>query len=483
MEIMESPHQRLPVSTTGCLDRRQFFLTAGAVAWATSLAGRRGASAQVHAAETGIFRVTRGPADLVIPPRTPEEQVCRYGVGAPFQLSPTMAAMTCSLRIEKPPVGDFESGVDVILFDDLSRISAEHAIPVSRNEKYVHTSTGKPRIIVKYPLTGGFVPLGARRADGSPHPHAGTGFGLCEVLDFPMHGEWKTGYYRKEDKKKDMIRGTEVRQLAYDGKVLLVTETVRTTLENPPQAPDSEWKLIWPGLTWAIPDGDDLLYPTYAARGDATTWVPEPVASGVARWRRQDGRWHPITFVPVAHQEGAGMWAEPSLIRDTDGSLLFTARGAYGDFDNLVRVWRSADNGRTWDVLIDLPKARGQAPVTLNQAADGTPYIVANLPGHERDWLGLWPLQPDRKALGAMINVRNAVEDFGPPPSGLVWFMDHPSAATLRLADGKWHHVLTYRLMDRGEHSGGEPTPHTGQYVEEVISAGAARPPWKFGEA
>ena len=86
------------------------------------------------------------------------------------------------------------------------------------------------------------------------------------------------------------------------------------------------------------------------------------------------------------------MWAEPSLIRDLDGALLFTARGAYADFNHRIRVWRSIDNGRTWNLVMDLPNARGQAPVTLNQAADGTPYIVANVLGHERDWLALWPL-------------------------------------------------------------------------------------------
>ena len=69
MEIMTNRHKRLPITTSGCLDRRQFFLTAGAVAWATSLAGRQGASAQLHAANTGIIRVTRGPADLTIPPQ------------------------------------------------------------------------------------------------------------------------------------------------------------------------------------------------------------------------------------------------------------------------------------------------------------------------------------------------------------------------------------------------------------------------------
>jgi len=430
--------------------------------------------------ETEITGVTRGSADLVAPRQTPQGQVCRYGGAFPFQVAPKMAGMTCSLRNEHLPVGDFENGADLILFDDLANISADGAVPISRNRKYLHPETGKPRIAIGYPVVGGFVPRGARRADGSPHPHAGTGFGLCEVLDFPMYGSFEQGYYKKEDKKTDMVRMTEVRQFVYDGAEFRVSATETTTLANPPQAPNSDWALIWPGLTFAIADEDDLLYPTFAAKGDETTWIPTPVASGVSRWRRLDGNWQPVSFVPVAPQEGEGMWAEPSLIRDVDGALLFSARGAYGDFDNLVRVWRSTDSGDNWKLIVDLPNARGQAPVTLNRAADGTPYVVANLLGHERDWLGLWPLTANRSALGTMISVRNALEEFGPPPSGIVWFMDHPSAATLRLADGKWHNVLTYRLMDRGEHGGDEPAPQTGQYVEEVFSIGETKPMWNF---
>ena len=34
--------------------------------------------------------------------------------------------------------------------------------------------------------------------------------------------------------------------------------------------------------------------------------------------------------------------------------------------------------------------------------------------------------------------------------------------------DGSWHHLLAYRIMDRGEHAGGDPPPQSGQYVEEI---------------
>ena len=76
--------------------------------------------------------------------------------------------------------------------------------------------------------------------------------------------------------------------------------------------------------------------------------------------------------------------------------------------------------------------------------------------------------------------MRNAQEEFGPPPTGPVWFVDHPNAATVQLADGAWHNLLGYRIMDRGEHGGADPVPQTGLYVGEAISTGPAIPAWRF---
>ncbi len=42
----------------------------------------------------------------------------------------------------------------------------------------------------------------------------------------------------------------------------------------------------------------------------------------------------------------------------------------------------------------------------------------------------------------------------------------------VRLADGQWMHLLVYRIMDRGEHSGLPAAPQTRLYVEEVVSSG-----------
>jgi hypothetical protein len=78
--------------------------------------------------------------------------------------------------------------------------------------------------------------------------------------------------------------------------------------------------------------------------------------------------------------------------------------------------------------------------------------------------------------------VRNGLEEIDPPPSGLVWFMDHPTGAVIRQGDGEWHGLLGYHALDRREHGGGAPAPYTGAYVEEVISSGPPVPAWRFGQ-
>ncbi len=124
------------------------------------------ANAAPAAPRTGITAVTKGPADVTVPPNVPPGEARRYGLGTPFQVGPRTAGIFCNLRVEGVAVGDFEDGTDAILFDDVSDIRADRAIPVTRNERVVDPETGERRIIVKYTVGCGFVPLGAKRADG-----------------------------------------------------------------------------------------------------------------------------------------------------------------------------------------------------------------------------------------------------------------------------------------------------------------------------
>lgn len=419
---------------------------------------------QASSEPTGITGLTSGPADVAIPPGTPEGQDLRYGLGFPFQVAPRKAGLFVNLRMEGIPVGDFENGTDVILFEDLSAISGTGAIPISRNETEPDPETPRGRIIVKYPMIGGFVPLGARRTDGSPHPNAGTGFGLCQAISFPVneagHFTWQTA----------RIHRVEVHQFTCDRARFEARRMAQDPDQAHPAVGDSGWTIVCPGITNAIPDDDDMLQAVQATKEGAT-------AVGVVRWQRQDGLWAPVSFAPAAT---GGAWTEPSLVRDTDGALLFSTRGYGADKINLVRVWRSADNGESWELAIDAPDTRHEAPISINQAADGTPYIAANLLGKGRESLCLWPLKADRSGLESPMAIRDARAGFGAPPGGSTWMVDHPSGAVLQLADGKWHNVLVYRILGLAEHRGGDPPPQTGCYVEEVLSAGEPIPTWRF---
>ena len=471
---------------------------AGFSAGISVLCGRRGWAGDAprddgQSSTSGIVGVTRGAADLVVPH---DGEGFRYGTGFLFQAGPHQAGLLCNLRTEGFPVGDFEAGMDVLAFDDAAKISAETAVPVTRTVKYADRVTGQWRIVIKHGARGGFVPLGARRDDGSPHPHAGTGVGLCKALDFPMKGN---GYYDKREKTKGMVRTTEVQQLAFDGKKFSVPRIDTYTEAKPLQAPDSPWKIYGPSMRMGIPDGDDLLFAVDATTNDASLWWSEPHAAGVSRWRRTDGRWHPVDFIPVVSShmpknprvvygwKMSVLPIEPTLVRDVDGSLLFTTRFCYKTYDErALRVWRSVD-GQTWELIIERPEIHGEAPLSINRAADGTPYIVSNALGRERDKLVLWPLNEDRTGFTEPVVARDALQQFGPPPSHRtgpswtgVWFMDHSNAAVVRLADGRWHNLLVYRIMDRGEHAGLPPAQQTGLYVEEVLSSGQEIPAWNF---
>ncbi len=474
-------------STAGALDRRTALRALAGAGLCAALPGLG------CAGSSGLLSVTSGPADLTIPP---DGDMYRYGLGYVFQIDATRAGLFANLRTEGLPVGDFEAGMDLLIFDDPSRISSAEAHPLTRNEHYVDDATGRERLIVKHDQKGGFVPAGAKRADGSDHPHAGTGFLLGAALDFAREAD---GSYVKADKAKTMVRNMEIHHLEWDGARMKVLGTEFRDLETPIRSPDGKWTVFEPGMRMAIPDGDDLVMGLGATgapeglRPQEGVWMPEPMCAGFSRWRRIDGRWRMTGFVPVAEstkaEEPVAVYGqsmsilplEPTVVRDVDGSLLFTVRSAYSDYeDHVVRIWRSTDGGVSWDLIIEEPNARGQAPVTLNQAVDGTPYLILSAYGRERDRLVIRKLNENRDGLEDPILIRDAVQDFGPPPVGPVWFVDHSQSTAVRLADGKWHDLIVYRVMDRGEHAGKPPAAETGLYVEEAIWAGKPLPCWKF---
>ena len=250
-------------------------------------------------------------------------------------------------------------------------------------------------------------------------------------------------------------------------------------------------------LCSAIPDGDDLLS-TINARPPAG----DRGSCGVVLWRRAAGKWKPVDYTPVrsptrlakaaAHpswEDDSGF--EPSLIRDRDGALLFTSRCGY-DFT----VWRSADGSKTWKKIVHVAKARAGSPVTIGRTLEGVPFLMSNPyceaystgvkrePGLIRESLRVWQLNPERNGLLRSILMRHPAAEFGPPPTpNSTWYHDHPQNQIVRLGDGKWHAVISYRLLEIAEAVDAPAAPQSGTYLEECMTPGpVANPPWRFAE-
>jgi len=421
------------------------------------------------AAET-IWKVTRGKPDQSRV-ANPADKIPRcYGVGLAAQLGPSTAALFCNRRIPGPKRWDFEDGTDVFVFNALDDLRRAKASPITHNERDNDPTTDQSRFLVKYPVAGGFWPLGAKRSDGSDHPGAGKGFLFCQALSFA--GPDDALDYEVSPPKTYI----EVLQLVFDGQRLSVDH--RDLVCSEWKTPDG-WKINAPGLQMAIPDGDDLLMALSAEKeGDAQ--------SGVCRCSYAEGRWQPIAFTPVT----SGY--EPSLARGRDGSLIFTARLAGDDGQNRILLWRSSDEGRAWKQILRSPKVRTESPVSVHAAPDGRVFVAANVLqgvdvwGIKRSQLGIWPLIEGTNRLGALHVIRDCLKEFGPPSKAIGWIMDHPTSAILRLHDEQWHGLVIYRVMTFPGLDGVKPRnpepilPETGCYVEEVLSSQPANPPWNF---
>jgi hypothetical protein len=525
------PDARLPVAASGpkmpvgCRsgggmsqqwNRREFQICVGA--WLTAspalfppkvtAAQASGESSQ----PSRVVRVTRGAPKLVSPPDVARGEVWRYGLTYPFQVAPRQAAVFCNVRRVNNPGVDFEVGTDVVLFDSLSNFKALSTIPVSRNHEEPNPNSNTPNeraVMVKYPVAGAFVPFGAKRADGTAHSHAGTGFGISSAVAWPLDDRDldfspdRVG--RRQFIGKQAYGYLELQQYRYDGKTFQVTgqqKVFRT--ENV-----SGWNLMERPIRNGIPDEQDLLL-AFSARENqrGASAASSDWRCGVSRWRRGKEGWQCIAFSPVTEY---GEAFEPSLIRDLDGSLLFTARGLTEQHRCNIRVWRSANQGASWTQILEVLGPISMSPISINQAADGTPYIGANLyevplfpigderynhsgyntqnhgsgrqrfGGWLREKLVLWPLSKERTRLESPIIMRDCRGEFGPPPGGSSWHADHPSSMVLQLAGGKWHNIVGYRVLERAEATHAiSASAHSGAFLEEVISAGPARPAWNF---
>ena len=249
----------------------------------------------------GILSVTRGEADLTTPADVPPGKSWRYGLIFPFQVAPRMAAAFVNIRIRNGVMAparsgdDYEVGNDVILFDDVTRPPSAPAVPVTRNHEEANPNSdppNQPAIMVKYPMRGGFVPLGAKKTDGSPHPHAGTGFGIDTGLARrPGDPKSAHGGGMYEDAERYQIM--EVFQFSYDGDQFRVTGEERvlpirvscpagTSATAASPTPSPTVRTCWSGMHASKVDGTGELGATGGSPVDPASCAGNgPTACGV----------------------------------------------------------------------------------------------------------------------------------------------------------------------------------------------------------
>jgi hypothetical protein len=476
----------------------------------------------IRPAWPGVTIDCAGPL-LDQPTQQPPGHVVQYGHGAIMQVSPTQVAMLVSRRVGGVAVIDFADGFEMLVFDRLEDIHCGNLQPGLTNTDAIHPRSGMPLTMVHHIPRGGFVPLGAKLADGSPHPHAGTGFGVGV-----LHGYPKDNSRRDAHVAADLHSYIQLVQFAFDGHRLAITNVENLCADQLIPGHHTFGR----GLSGAVADGEDLLVGMVAGQENeialahaqrlqrsgrkpyrsAKAPVGECYGPGLARFRRGNHGWQCVDFTQVPTY-GPDMASEPSVIRDRDGSILMSVRGfganvPPGESDQGVentfehfRVYRSADNGRTWDSIIHLPQMRAPTPVTVNQTAGGDVFLAANpyrplehdmhgrpvMKMRYRDQLWLWPLSADRRRVGEPFQLLNCSQVLGEPRDAggqnhdNRWFADHPVSSICRLADGRLHTLLSFRVIDAATTAGGcLPEPRAGAWLAQLHCQQEAHCPWRF---
>lgn len=406
------------------------------------------------------------PPDLQIlasSDQAPPGQIHPYSMANFVQLGPGQAGLLAHLRGGAVEAIDFEIGNDMFLFKDPSEISKAHPVPLNRGTQ-IKTPTPLSTVWSVYPCKGGFIPLGARSDNGQPHPGAGTGFGVSTVVGYDPD-------LREKPKKGDTPSGVLVQQFRFDEDRFEIVSSVFLA--------ENSWIEGFAGrggLKQGISDGDDLLFPVTGHRAE------EPGERiFVSRWSWGPSGWRPAELYDVADSDD---FFEPSLLRNGPQSWLLTARARGGTpSSKSILVWQSKDGARTWQRILNVPAVRNTTPVSIGITPSGRVFILGNLMeaperGGTRERLALWFLDLKRIAVLDPLLIRNCTADFGLLDGKYPWWADHPISECLVLGDGRRHCLISYRLAQSREISGGlPPTPMTGTYLLDFETASPSATP------
>jgi len=137
--------------------------------------------------------------------------------------------------------------------------------------------------------------------------------------------------------------------------------------------------------------------------------------------------------------------------------------------DRRGRVYQSAD-GLNYHLLFE--HVNHTVPQSLNEGLDGSLYLSTNTgPGWLRNPLLLFAMRGYSFVNPVIIHDEKQIhEDLKlSKPAKEVPFVDHPMGTNVFL-NGRWRHILLYRVCDLRETNGegAPPTPQTGLYAAEL---------------
>lgn len=346
-----------------------------------------------------------------------------YELGLCAQLDDSHAIII--VNIDEQGGGDLCVGTDAFVFQKIEDIQPENAIPITRVDPNYVLKSGKQGYLAKFPGPVGFVPLGAKRADGTPHPAAGTGF----FIGASVAKEGKQAAEGVPETPHEIV------QLRWDGEKLTVSPGVLF---------DHLLGIELTGgsaLSHPTPVGDSMLMP--AVVGDKIC---------VFQFDYNGSEWaatkHGTPFHTAPGRPGepgeefkiCSMEFEPSMQRHGDEFLLYT-RGN----DCIGRLYRSHD-GFEYELVSERDNL--SVPQVLNQGLDGGYYVVSNPgPGMLRNPLQAWPW--DGQKWGEPITIHDQ-DGIRTDDGDKIPFVDHCFGANLFL-EGRWRHIVSFRVCDLKE--------------------------------
>ncbi len=362
-----------------------------------------------------------------------------YEIGKLFQLDRERVLLTTGMREQGGH--DFEVGNDGIVFRQLSDLVPQAAFPVNRLDPNYRMKDGRPSVLARFPVSGGFLPQGA--VDAKEQLYAGHSTGFFLGAAYPYTPD-------RQDNYPGLEPFLTFQQARWDGSQLHVTDD---------QLPE-------PLASRLINVGFNCLFDNGAFLCPAVT--PEGII--VIRFDYRDRKWQPVAWGKPFRSSAREI--EPSLRKTPDGYLIYT-RGAADRRGRLYRSIQGLDYylaSEHWNLTV---------PQSLNEGLDGSLYLTTNPgPGMLRNPLLAYDMRGMSFVEPKMIHDEKQIGD---DKEKEVPFVDHGIGFNVHLG-GRWRHLLLYRVCDLRETNGdgAPPRPQTGLYLAEKEYDTVTAAPFRF---